>query len=264
MRQNRTLILGGTAQSKHLAQLMINAQYNIIYSIAGLVRYPQLNCEIHCGGFSDSHNRTQNRTQNDTQDDTQNGIGGLIRYCTRREVSLVIDATHPYAENISQHAVVACAAVGIPCWRLDRAGWDAAKYKNWHDYDSVEELLNITKSYLRPFYSIGKSALKFSHRRPPQQQWIVRSAQPFPPEQGIIQVNAIGPFCFQQELNLMQKYQVDALISKNSGCVRVIAKVDAAQALGLPLFVQRRPPLPEVERNFWQAEELLAAISTLI
>jgi precorrin-6x reductase len=46
------LILGGIAESKQLASELIEQKHSVIYSIVGLVRTPELNCEIHIGGFS--------------------------------------------------------------------------------------------------------------------------------------------------------------------------------------------------------------------
>ena len=50
------------------------------------------------------------------------GIEGLIRFIRGEKIDVVIDATHPYAEQISRHAVVASRSTGVPLVRLeDRA-----------------------------------------------------------------------------------------------------------------------------------------------
>ena len=72
---------------------------------------------------------------------------------------------------------------------------------------------------------------------PHTQQWIVRSARTFDDQQGIIQINAMSPFSLNDEIKLMNDLSVDALISKNSGCSRVSAKLDAALQLEIPMFI---------------------------
>ncbi len=241
----KILVLGGIAESRELALALIESGHQVIYSIAGLVRQPDLPCTIHSGGFSTAHS---------------DGVQGLAEYCQANRIDLLIDSTHPYAVNISGNAVAAAADAAIPCWRFDRPGWNRNDHPGWRDYRQWPDLLPQISHFRRPFFSIGASALRFADQRPPHQQWLVRSARPFDPVEGIIQVNAIGPFSLDDELDLMRRYRVDALISKNSGCSRVAAKLEAAARLGLPVYVQERPDLPPVARCFHEIVSLIAAI----
>ena len=249
----RILILGGVAEAKTLAEKLIECGHRIIYSLVGLVRQPDLPCEIHVGGFSALSNDM-------VTDNDQRGVLGLTQYCVQRRIELLLDATHPYAAVISAHAVQAAKQAAIPCWRLNRPGWNPADYPNWHSYNDWNDLLPQIIRYNRPFFSIGVSALKWADRRPEHQQWVVRSARPFPKNSGIIPLIAIGPFDYQAEHSLMLKYQIDALVSKNSGCQRVAHKLDVALALNIPLFVQTRPPLLAAERCFEQVDGIVNSI----
>lgn len=244
----KILVLGGIAESRELALTLHGTGHDVVYSIAGLVRTPELPCEIHSGGFSDKN---------------RNGVQGMKDFCVNKGIQLLLDATHPYAVEISANAVHAAAAAKISCWRFQRPGWNADDYPGWQDFPSIGELLPRITPFSLPFFSIGTSALKFASLRPAHQQWIVRSARPFTDQPGIIQVNAIGPFTLEDELALMQKYNVDALVSKNSGCSRVSAKLDAAQQLGIPVFVQDRPELAPAEQEFDSIASLLDAIVSL-
>lgn len=239
------LILGGIAESKQLAQQLIDHGHKIIYSIVGLVRTPDLACEIHIGGFSSSET---------------NGSQGLANYCHSHKIDLLIDATHPYAVEISSNAVSAAKLASISCWRYCRPGWNESKYPNWHHYDQWADLAPQIEEYEKPFFTIGASILEHSKQRPQHQQWVMRSARKLEDVEGITQINAIGPFYYQDELNLMQQYKVDALISKDSGCSRVAEKLDAALTLNIPVFVQRRPTLVSADQNFDQIETLVATI----
>lgn len=241
----KILILGGIAESKQLAQQLINQKHQVIYSIAGLVRIPELPCEIHIGSFSSN---------------AMNGSQGLAHYCKINNIERLIDATHPYAVEISSNAVTAAKLSNIHCWRYCRPGWDQSKYPNWHDYDQWTDLAPQIEKFKRPLFTIGASILNHSDQRPQHQQWIVRSARQLDEVEGIVQINAIGPFYYQDEVALMQQYNVDALISKDSGCSRVAEKLDAALALNIPVLVQRRPILAAADINFDQIDSLIATI----
>jgi len=241
----KILVLGGIAESKRLAQQLIERGHEVIYSIAGLVRQPDLRCELHIGGFS-----SQDRT----------GAEGLGSYCLEHKIDLLLDATHPYAAGISANAVVAAKKVRIGCWRYTRPGWDATSYKNWHDFDDWGDLIPQISDFQHPFFTTGASILEQLDRCAAHQQWIVRSARELPDIDGIITINAIGPFNYEDELSLMRQYNVDVLISKNSGGRRLAGKLDAARSLGIPVFVQRRPALAKPDKCFEQIEDLLAEV----
>lgn len=241
----KILILGGIAESKQLAKQLIDHQHTVIYSIVGLVRTPELACEIHIGGFSS---------------DGTNGSQGLSDYCQLHDIDLLIDATHPYAVDISVNAVTAAKMVEVPCWRYSRPGWDESKYPNWHHYDQWADLAPQIESYRRPFFTIGASILQHSDQRPEHQQWVMRSATKLKSIEGITQIHAIGPFYYEDELTLMQQHKIDALISKDSGCSRVAEKLDAALTLNIPVYVQRRPELAQADQSFDHIDDLVDAI----
>jgi len=241
----KILVLGGIAESKRLAQQLIERGQEVIYSIVGLVRQPDLRCELRTGGFSS---------------EDQTGAEGLGSYCQKNKIDLLLDATHPYAAVISANAVVAAKKAQIDCWRYTRPGWDAASYKNWHDFDDWDDLIPQIGDFRHPFFTTGASILEQLDRRPEHQQWVIRSARKLPDIDGIITINAIGPFNYEDELSLMRQYNVDVLISKNSGGLRLAGKLDAARSLGLPVFVQRRPALAKPGKCFEQIEDLLVEI----
>ena len=147
----KILILGGIAQAKKLALELSADNHDVIYSIAGLVRTPDLPCEIHSGGFSNEN---------------MDGKSGLAAFCTNNQVDLLVDATHPYATEISGNAAAAALTISIPCWRFNRPGWDPEAYPNWHDYSEFSDLIPQITGFSRPFLSIGSSALQYAGFRP--------------------------------------------------------------------------------------------------
>ena len=48
------------------------------------------------------------------------GVAGLRGYLADESIGRVVDATHPFSEQMSAHAADACAAEGVPLLRLER------------------------------------------------------------------------------------------------------------------------------------------------
>jgi len=224
---------------------LIDNGIEVIYSIVGLVRTPSLNCAIHRGGFSDGE---------------RDGIAGMAAYVSKKRIDLIIDATHPYAAEISANAVIAGKQSQTPCWRFSRPGWNLEQYENWQRYTHWDELIKKISHHKRPFFSIGRSALNHVHRRPESQHWIVRSAIKPEPIANTTIITAIGPFRYADERKLLETYRVDALITKDSGCRRVENKMEAASDLGMPIYIQSRPNLMVADRTFEKVERIVSAL----
>jgi precorrin-6A/cobalt-precorrin-6A reductase len=53
-----------------------------------------------------------------------------------------------------------------------------------------------------------------------------------------------GPYHYDDELTLLRKHHIDALVTKNSGGTMTRPKLDAAAALDIPVVMIDRPALP--------------------
>lgn len=238
------LLLGGIAEARALAEALVARRITVVYSIAGLVRRPQLDCEVRVGGFSD---------------DAHDGVEGMAWFVRRRNIGLIVDATHPYAARISHNAARAAERAGVACWRYDRPGWDE-EIRASRLFGGWDDLMPMLRESRRPFFTLGRSALDGVHRRWPGQHWIVRTATTAAAVANTTIIQGIGPFDDDRERALMRVHGVDALITKNGGSRSGAAKLRAAADLGIPVYVQRRPALAPVERSFDRVDELLAAL----
>ncbi len=240
----RLLILGGTADGRlmaeHLHARMNSGGFNrdaIVYSVAGLVRVPQVPCEVISGGFTQ--------------------YGGLTQYIRAHSIDALLDMTHPYAQRMSQTAKDAAAETGIACWRFHRPAWEAAEGDNWHECVDWPQLLSqlqdkksilftagqMEKEVLRLLVSMSansdksyvlRTAIAPQYALPPNMQWI----------------KAIGPFSEHSETELMRKFEIDVLVSKNSGGDSTSAKLTVARNLGIPVYMLSRPDPVFVDHVF--------------
>ncbi len=86
--------------------------------------------------------------------------------------------------------------------------------------------------------------------RAPQHHYVVRTIDrpadidAFPDCKLIL---ARGPFSLPDELELMKRERIEALVTKNSGGRATYAKIEAARALGVEVVMVRRPDAPEAE-----------------
>ncbi|GHH44449.1 cobalt-precorrin-6A reductase [Lentzea cavernae] len=214
------LILGGTGEARELA-----SRVPAVSSLAGRVSAPRLPVgEVRIGGFG--------------------GVDGLVRWLRDNDVHAVVDATHPFARQITANAFEACSQVGVPFLVLRRPGFTPAD--GWRWVDGVAEAARDLPGE-RVFLTTGRQDLAEFAACP---QWfLARMVEPpEPPMPHRIEVLlSRGPFTVDGELELMRSREIDVLVTKDSGGSMTSAKLEAARQLGVPVVVVRRPPLPPAE-----------------
>lgn len=245
----KILLLGGTADARYLADALHSAGLAVIYSLAGLVRVPKVDCELVVGGFTQ--------------------FGGLVNYLKQNNVGAILDVTHPYALTMSSKAVIAAQQVGIPCWRFQRSAWHWQEKDLWSEYVSDEELLTKLQGYACPLLSAGQMSENLLQQLlalPSIKKVIWRTAvkpkfdlDSLSATKPLVWLKGIGPFAFKDEYQLLEDYQIDVLVSKNSGGASTYSKLEAARALSLPVLLHQRPILPKVEKEFGDIEGCLKA-----
>lgn len=227
--ERRILILGGTTEAAQLARAVERRRgLKVISSLAGRTRDPApLPGATRSGGFG--------------------GIEGLIRFIRDEKIDVVIDATHPYAEQISRHAVVASRSTGVPLVRLERPPWPRQAGDRWALVDSVTEAARACPDYgRRAFLTVGGKELQ-AFANMDRMWFLVRLVdaplEPLPLLHAQV-VTGRGPFTAEDERKLLQQYRIDMIVAKNSGGDATYGKIAAARALGLPVILVRRPVPP--------------------
>ena len=237
----RILILGGIGEAVRLAQRLAPV-HAVTYSVAGKGRTPELPCPTRVGGFG--------------------GTAGLAEFLSENGIELLIDATHPYAAQISRNAAQAAQAARVPLWACRRPAWRPQPGDDWRGVADWAGIVAALREFRRPFFTMGLEPLRHVAEIPLEQHWLVRclAAEPlaFP---RLTLLCAAGPFALEQELALLRESRVDVLVAKNSGGDAVEAKLAAARQLHVPVVMLERPVLPAVDREFAEIERLAVAIT---
>ena len=224
----RALILGGIADASLLAAEIARAGIDAVYSYGGRTRAPaDQPLPTRIGGFG--------------------GVSGLADTIRREGITHVIDATHPFAAEMSRNAIAACAETGTPLIALERAPWTGTLGDNWIEVSDVNAAVAaLPEAPARVFLAIGRQHIApFAAR--PQHAYTLRFVDP--PEAPLpFTADVIvsrGPFTLDGELEMMRVRGINWIVARNSGGGGARAKIDAARRLSLPVIMISRPKLPE-------------------
>ncbi len=224
----RVLLLGGTTEASRMARALAGAGITAIFSYAGRTQTPVAQpLPTRIGGFG--------------------GVPGLAAYLREHTITHLIDATHPFAAQMSRNAIAACAETNTPLIALERPAWAPGHGDNWHNFPSLEEAAAaLPAAPQRIFLAIGKQNLAAFAPRP-EHAYLLRLVDapsaplPFPQADYVLDR---GPFSLENDLALLRQHRITLIIAKNAGGEGARAKLDAARQLALPIYLINRPALP--------------------
>lgn len=222
------LVLGGTGDAHRVALDLKASGVEFIVSLAGVTRRPiERSYPVRTGGFG--------------------GVGGLIEYLDKEEIAGLIDATHPFAENISNSAARAAQTTGVPLIRFARPEWQVPESSEWVLVGNLDAAARALPGRARAFLTVGSNGLQPFVCR--SDVWFLFRGidpmdNPFTRGEALVQR---PPFTLESEIALMKDHAITHLVTKNAGDAQTRAKIDAATELGIPVIMVERPVLPVVE-----------------
>lgn len=248
------LILGGSTEAFSIAeQLQSSPKYSVITSFAGRTSIPRKPAgNYRTGGFG--------------------GPEGLANYIKSENIYAIIDATHPFARKMTESAFKAANLTNCPILHIWRPAWRKQQGDNWIEFETMEEAAKyLNKNHSPAFLTIGRLELNaFQHRT--DLSFLCRAIEPpkftdpikhinkiqKPTDQSSIEKQAVeilpenfnfiyakGPFTYIDEKQLIEKENIKAIITKNSGGQKARAKLDVARELNIPVIMINRPTSPK-------------------
>lgn len=222
------LIFGGTTEGRILAETLVNQGHRVTVSVATSLGAEELS-GIPCTVW-------EGRLEEAAMEDRV------------RDFDLVIDATHPYAEEVSRHIRKACTKTGVPLRRVLRA---ASREEGCIRVDSCK----AAAEYLcgRPgnvLIATGSKALRDYGCLAPERMYPrvlpTHEALNICEEMGIPHRNILalqGPFTLAMNVAMLEQYHISYLVTKDGGTVGGFGeKQQAAQQAGAQLILVGRPP----------------------
>ncbi|WP_298571128.1 precorrin-6A/cobalt-precorrin-6A reductase [uncultured Aliiroseovarius sp.] len=239
----KTLLLAGTQEARALADLFVADGVDAVASLAGVTDAPRLfPIQTRRGGFG--------------------GEAAQERFMQDGEFDAVIDATHPFATQISSRSLTIARRLGVPYLRLLRPAWRAQDGDLWHSVETEKDVEKLIPQRARVFLATGAQSIDkwagLAKGRTLFCRRVDRTNDPFPYEGSWI----IGqpPFVLAYEMRLLKTYAVEWVVAKNSGGP-TRAKLDAARALGLPVALLDRPAMLDCD-HAQTAQEALTWLTT--
>lgn len=248
------LLLAGAAETSEIAGNLANSGFQVTVSTA--TDFP---IEIGC-----SSNITRRIGPLSCQD--------MTLLCTELKALAIVDATHPYAEQVQENARASATHLGIPYFRYNRPS-----------VIDQEPGIHITKSH-------SEAAMKaVSFRLPILLTSGTRNLEPYidlAREYGIdLFVRAldcqasrdvlsrhgipashsefgIGPFSVDENICLIRKFGIGTLVTKDGGKAGGLpAKLEAARHMKCEVVIVARPETG-CESNYDEIQALINAVKT--
>ena len=236
----KLLILGGTREAYQLAE-NLDAKLphkKIIFSssLAGTTKTPNIpEGKFRTGGFG--------------------GSAGLKNFLVKEEISLLVDATHPFAENISKNALLASSDLGLPFLVLNRPPWVKNSKDQWIEVSSLKNAVKYLKNVEKKtgsLFSTGSIFLTTGNK----ELWLFQNSLNYHflvrtveepelvsewPQATFLKDR--GPYTLENEIKLLKKHKISMLVAKNSGGISTYAKIEAARYFKIPVLMVRRPEM---------------------
>jgi precorrin-3B C17-methyltransferase len=181
----------------------------------------------------------------------------------------IVDATHPFATDISTQLTQLACELNIPYIRYERPGVTLAGFDH-HVPDMPAAARQAMEIGQRIFLATGIKDLQTFLQQPsaetrcwflritPDADSLERALKLGVPRSNICAMQ--GPFSTELNVALWSSWKVDCVVTKESGEAGGFqSKVDAACKLGIPLIVVERPKMsyPVVASDFKTLSDLL-------
>ncbi|MBC7766207.1 MAG: precorrin-6A reductase [Hyphomonadaceae bacterium] len=173
----------------------------------------------------------------------------MLSFIKEHNISLCVDCSHPYAVDVSQNAMRACARASIPYLRFERQASPSQAHVT-HVRDTAEAIAYLKQLEGNILLTTGSNSLGHYVNGLPLERLYVRV---LPQSEVLLKCEALGltagnvlaikgPFDIEMNKAMLRYCKATVLVTKESGVAGgVVEKVQAAQDLGVQVIVIDRP-----------------------
>ena len=226
------LLFGGTTEGRLAVDVCEQAGKPFYYSTKGSLQKVDMHNGVHITGAM-------------TADD-------IVAFCKEHKIGCIVDAAHPFAENLHNTIDEARKALGIQVIRLQRVFPEHIKGVEYcSDYDDainkireakVERLLALTGANTIKKLRLTNAVFRILNR---PESIALAEASGLDNDRIIFYNESLEIPSVEDEKKVMIEVGCDAIITKESGeSGGFEVKVKAALELGLKVFVVEHPRLP--------------------
>ena len=244
----KTLVLAGTAEGRAVIDgLVADGRFDVTASLAGATPDPvALPVPTVTGGFG--------------------GADGLASWCREHSIDLLVDATHPFARQITRNARLAATGAGIGLLRFERLPWHPAPGDDWRSFASWQDMADAIPAGSRVFLAGGTQSIEIFTKRDDitlLARALNVAGRIGPPH--VTFINAMPATSIAAERRLFAAAGISLLCCKNSGGEASFAKIAAARDLGLPVWLlARHSDAADIAQNQQETLQIHDSVETVI
>ena len=170
------------------------------------------------------------------------GVEGLARYLRETGVTRMIDATHPFARQISANAVQAAKTARVPLDIRTRKPWKKQPADTWIEVDTLEAARDAIPPRARVLLALGSQHIGLFANRDDVHfvvRMIDKPEQPLELPDHALVLGRPGDSAAMETM-LLIAHSITHIVCRNSGGNAAYAKIEAARQLGLPVIMLSR------------------------
>jgi len=225
------LVFAGTIDGRELAEIIKNNNYKCIVSVFGENAVSLIKGQtVVSGGMN---------------------YNEMLNFFNKHKITTVVDASHPFATDVSNNAILACENANINYIRFER-GSISYDYSNITLFNSHQDVIDeLNKSNGNIFLTIGTRTLELYTKGINNiERLTTRVLSDLKSVEKCVslgltpkQIIAIcGTFSTELNYRMFSEFNANVVVTKESGKIGgVLEKIDAAKMLDIPIYIVKRP-----------------------
>ncbi len=241
-------LIGGTSESIKIANLLALANLNVLVST------------------TTTYGAQLAALQNIKVIKKEMLLNDMLDVIKINKINTTIDASHPFAQNVSKNAIKACHKSNIQYIRFEREVTPIINGVYYNTYEQICDVLKSTNGNI--LFTIGSKNI--NQFKSLQSERLIARVLPVNDSLELCkdaglkahQIIAMkGRMTKDTNKAIMLEYKIKHLVTKDSGEEGgVIEKVDAANELGIKIHVLKRPSI-EYPKTFQHIEDLVSHLT---